>query len=152
MSSMVFMWRTIINAISDRTNTQILRRARKAMRVTAAVVKVSAPPTDPPPTHSLIHQPTHPLTHPRTHPNLFLFCLTLARNFASLYANHRTCSIDMFCFFLTSVLRCLYGNRRTMHCGAILVDLPESGPIAPSLLIGCLYGNRRSMRSTSIAV
>ncbi|CBN76770.1 conserved unknown protein [Ectocarpus siliculosus] len=40
MSSMVFMWRGIINAISNRTNTQILLRAKKAMRVIAAVVKV----------------------------------------------------------------------------------------------------------------
>lgn len=40
MSLMVFMWRGIINAISDRTNTQILLRAKKAMRVIAAVVKV----------------------------------------------------------------------------------------------------------------
>lgn len=38
---MVFIWRGIINKISERTNLQILRRARKAMRVTAAVVKVS---------------------------------------------------------------------------------------------------------------
>ncbi|CAM9377016.1 unnamed protein product, partial [Ectocarpus sp. 13 AM-2016] len=40
MSSMVFMWRGIINAISNRTNKQILLRAKKAMRVIAAVVKV----------------------------------------------------------------------------------------------------------------
>lgn len=40
MSAMVFMWRGIINAISDRINTQILLRAKKAMRVIAAVVKV----------------------------------------------------------------------------------------------------------------
>lgn len=40
MSAMVFMWRGIINAISDRINTQVLLRAKKAMRVIAAVVKV----------------------------------------------------------------------------------------------------------------
>lgn len=41
ISTMVFVWRGIINAISERTDTQIVRQARKAMRVTAAVVKVS---------------------------------------------------------------------------------------------------------------
>lgn len=41
IATMVFMWRGIINAVSERTNRQILRRAKKAMKVTAAVVKVS---------------------------------------------------------------------------------------------------------------